>query len=302
MINPRRLDVIRIFALSALLMTPSAISWAQQRPPIADKMAKAHGLDSFGQVEGIRYTFNVERPGVNVSRSWEWNPKTDSVSYEGKDKDGKPVKASYQRSQATGVPEDIDANFLNDQYWLLLPFHVIWDTSATVTDEGMQKLPLGNGSGEKLVVKYPSDGGYSPGDTWDVYVGADGRVQEFVWHRGGTEEAQRRHCTLDRLQEGRTAVLLIGSSKQGRRRADTHFLFECGGQGDGIGKLDQRAMNIGGNRIERSAVAPTPLAPLQRRATTGRQVFAVRSASIPVKLSQTSRVLGDGSSQTPPGA
>src|SRR5262249_34930722 len=61
----------------------AATSWAQQRPSIADKMAKTHGLDSFGQVEGIRYTFNVERPGVNVSRSWEWNPKTDSVSYEG---------------------------------------------------------------------------------------------------------------------------------------------------------------------------------------------------------------------------
>ena len=143
MINLHRLDVIRIFALSALLLTPSAISWAQQRPPIADKMAKAHGLDSFGQVEGIRYTFNVERPGANVSRSWEWNPKTDSVSYEGKDKDGKPVKVTYHRSQATSVPEDIDANFLNDQYWLLLPFHAIWDTTATVTDEGMQKLPLG---------------------------------------------------------------------------------------------------------------------------------------------------------------
>jgi hypothetical protein len=56
MINLRRLDVIRIFALSALLLTPAAISWAQQRPAIADKMAKAHGLDSFGQVEGIRYT------------------------------------------------------------------------------------------------------------------------------------------------------------------------------------------------------------------------------------------------------
>ena len=85
MINLRRLDVVGIFALSALLLTPYAISWAQQRPPIADKMAKAHGLDSFGQVEGIRYTFTVERPDLNVSRSWEWNPKTDSVSYEGKD-------------------------------------------------------------------------------------------------------------------------------------------------------------------------------------------------------------------------
>jgi hypothetical protein len=61
---------------------------------------------------------------------------------------------------------------------------VIWDTSAKVTDSGMQKLPLGNGSGEKLVVKYPSDGGYSPGDTWDIYVGSDGHIQEFVYHRG----------------------------------------------------------------------------------------------------------------------
>src|SRR5437763_16656902 len=112
----RRLDVIRLFALSALLLTPSAISWAQQRPPIADKMAQTHGLDSFGQVEGIRYTFNVERPGVNVSRSWEWSPKTDSVSYEGKAKNGKPVKVAYHRSQATGVPEEMDAKFLNDQY------------------------------------------------------------------------------------------------------------------------------------------------------------------------------------------
>jgi len=153
MISLRWLTALRLLALSALLLTPSAMPWAQQRPPIADKMANTHGLDSFGRVEGIRYTFKVERPGVNVSRSWEWNPKTDSVTDEGKDKDGKPVKVTYQRSQATGVPEDTDASFLNDQYWLLLPFHVIWDTSATVTDEGMQKLPLGDGSGEKLVVK-----------------------------------------------------------------------------------------------------------------------------------------------------
>jgi hypothetical protein len=53
MINLHRVDVIRIFAFTALLLTPSAIPWAQQRPPIAEKMAKAHGLDSFGQVEGI---------------------------------------------------------------------------------------------------------------------------------------------------------------------------------------------------------------------------------------------------------
>jgi hypothetical protein len=181
----RRLDVIRFSTVCALLLIPFAGPWAQQRPEAAEKMAKTHGVDSFGQVEGIRYTFNAVRPdGNNVVRSWEWNPKTDTVAYEGKDKDGKPVKVSYQRLQP-GMPEDIDASFLNDNYWLLLPLRVVWDQSATITDEGMQNLPLGGGSAEKLVVKYPSEGGYSPGDTWDVYVGADGRVQAFVYHRGG---------------------------------------------------------------------------------------------------------------------
>jgi hypothetical protein len=176
------------FWATAMPVTPAnaqsaARSLAQQRPPIAEKMAKTFGLNSFGEVEGIRYTFNVEHPGGNVSRTWEWNPKTDTVSYDGKGEDGNPVNVTYKRSQP-GMPEEIDASFLNDQYWLLLPFHVIWDTNATVIDEGIQKLRLGNESGEKLVVKYPSKGGYSPGDTWDVYVDADGRLQEFVYHRG----------------------------------------------------------------------------------------------------------------------
>src|ERR1051326_2907836 len=63
------INAIRVFAVSALLLTPLATSWAQQRPAVAEKMAKTFGIDSFGQVDGLRYTFNVERPGVSVARS-----------------------------------------------------------------------------------------------------------------------------------------------------------------------------------------------------------------------------------------
>src|SRR3954469_7176998 len=118
-----RLDAIRLFAFSMLLQVLPATSWAQQRPLIAEQMAKTYGLDSFGQIEGIRYTFNAELPGVELSRKWEWNPKTDTVSYEGKDKEGRPVKATYRRSQlgsqSDAVKSEIDPAFLNDQYWLL---------------------------------------------------------------------------------------------------------------------------------------------------------------------------------------
>ena len=88
-------------------------------------------------------------------------------------------------SQSEEVKDKIDPGFVNDQYWLLLPFHFVWDGVA-VEDTGMQKLPLGNGSAEKIVAQYSSDGGYSPGDTWELYVGADDRVQELVFRRGGS--------------------------------------------------------------------------------------------------------------------
>src|SRR5438477_2855875 len=99
MANLSRLNVIGLSAFSMLLLILPATSWAQQRPPIAEQMAKTYGLDWFGQIEGIRYTFNAELAGIELSRTWEWNSKTDTVSYEGKDKEGKPVKLTYQRSQ-----------------------------------------------------------------------------------------------------------------------------------------------------------------------------------------------------------
>jgi hypothetical protein len=182
-----------IHPLAFAVLVLAATSWAQTRPPIAEKIAKAYGLDSFGQIEAIRYTFNLQLPGVNVSRSWVWEPKTGQVSYEGKDKDGKPVKVTYLQSQINNEPanvkDEVQPAFINDQYWLIFPFHVSWDSSAAVQDMGMQKLPLGKGSARRVVVKYPAEaGGYTPGDTWELYVGPDNRVEEMAYHRGGPKK------------------------------------------------------------------------------------------------------------------
>jgi len=191
MTNAKRLPMFRLLAVAMLVLTTTC--WAQNRPPIVEQIAKAYGLDSFGQIDAIRYTWNAQFPGVNVSRSWVWEPKTNKVSYEGKDKDGKPVKVTYMRSelssQSDAVKNEVDPGFTNDNYWLLFAFHAYWDTSATVTDQGMHKLPLGNGSAELVAVKYPAEGGgYTPGDTWELYVGKDNRVEQFAYHRGGPKK------------------------------------------------------------------------------------------------------------------
>jgi hypothetical protein len=195
----------------------AATSWAQPRPRIAEQIAKTYGFDSFEKIEAIRFTFNAQLPGVNVSRSWVWQPKTGQVSYEGKDKDGKPVKVAYVQSQLNGEPanvkDEIDPNFLNDQYNLLFPLHVYWDSSADVQDMGRQKLPLGKGLAKRVVVKYPSEGGYTPGDTWELYLGSDNRVEEFVYHRGGPKKPSVVMATWTGYKKA--GPLLISTDRRG---------------------------------------------------------------------------------------
>jgi hypothetical protein len=220
-----QLRAIRLLALGMLLILPAA-SGAQQRPPILEKLTKTYGLQSFGQIDAIRYTFNVEAPGLSFSRSWTWEPKTDQVTYEGKDKSGNSVKVTYQRSQLgsqpTNVRDDIDPGFLNDNYWLLLPFHLSWDTNAAVEDAGVQKLPQGNGSAEKVVAKYSSDGGYSPGDTWELYVGSNGRIEEMAYHRGGPPKLEVFATWTDYNKAG---PMLFSLDHRGTRNGGPLHLF-----------------------------------------------------------------------------
>jgi hypothetical protein len=184
MTNLKRLGAL--LPLSLLFIAPG-MSGAQQHAPIAEQIGKAYGLDSFGQVEAIRYTFNI--PEFKLSRTWVWEPKTDTVSYEATDKEGKPVKVSYKRdelsSQSDAVKNEIDPAFVNDHYILLFPLHVAWDDWATVTNEGMHEMPISKKPARRVVVKYPPRGGYSPGDTWELYVSKNNRLEEFVFHRGG---------------------------------------------------------------------------------------------------------------------
>ena len=170
-------------------------SQAQTRPPIVEQLAKTYGLDSYGQVEAFRYTFNLDLPALKVklSRTWTWEPKTGEVTYESKDKDGKPVKVTYNRNKMGSAPanvkDDIDPGFVNDNYWFVFPFHAYWDTSAKVTVTEKAKLPIGAGTATLVSVKYPAEvGGYTPGDTWNLYVGANGRIVQFVYLRGGPKK------------------------------------------------------------------------------------------------------------------
>jgi len=200
------------FAVLALAATSSA----QTRPPILEQIAKTYGIDSWDQVQAIRYTWNGEIIGLfKASRKWEWEPKTGKVSYDGPGKDGKPVQVTYMRSEINDdVKKQTDAGFTNDNYWLLFPLHAYWDTSANVTDEGTKKLPSGAGSATLVSVKYGSElGGYTPGDTWNLYVGKDKRVEYLVFQHGGDKKPSLVKATWTGYKKA--GPLLISSEHRG---------------------------------------------------------------------------------------
>jgi hypothetical protein len=224
----RRSLTIYCLFLGVLLL--ASTSRAQTRPPVVEQLAKTYGLDSYGQIDAVRYTFNLELPAlkVNLSRTWTWEPKTGQVTYETKDKDGKPVKVTYNRNQLNSAPDnvknEIEPGFVNDNYWFIFPLHVYWDTSANVEEKDKQKLPLGKGTAKLVSVKYPAEvGGYTPGDTWDLYVGSDNRVVEFVYHRGGPKKPSNVTTTWAGYKKA--GPLLVSTEHRGTADGQSAHIF-----------------------------------------------------------------------------
>ena len=212
----RSTAILRLF-LGVLIVAP--MSWAQTRPPILDEIAKTYGVDSWNQIEAIRYTFNFQFGRLNLSRSWEWEPKTTQVTYEAKDKDGKPVHVTYKRSELGSQPDmvknEVDPAFINDNYTLLFPLKAYWDASPTVIDAGTYNLPVGSGTAELVAVKYPAEGGgYTPGDTWELFVGKDKRVEYWIYHRGGAKKPNLLFATWG--DQKKAGPLLISTDRRGK--------------------------------------------------------------------------------------
>src|ERR1700690_594490 len=107
MTNSSRVTKILLLAFGVLIL--AATSRAQARPPIVEQLAKTYGLDSYGQIEAVRYTFNLDLPALKVkmARTWTWEPKTGAATFEEKNKDGKPVKVSYNRNQLSSAPANV---------------------------------------------------------------------------------------------------------------------------------------------------------------------------------------------------
>ncbi|MDG3580803.1 MULTISPECIES: hypothetical protein [Galbibacter] len=142
-----------------------------------EKIAYAHGFENWNKVDEIKFTFNVDRDTVHFERSWEWRPKKNEITLI---KNGEEL--DFNRSQILSDQElAADKNFINDVYWLLAPYKLIWDDGIEYKDPILSQAPISKDSLQKVTIVYSSEGGYTPGDAYDFYIDKDNMVKEWVY-------------------------------------------------------------------------------------------------------------------------
>jgi hypothetical protein len=205
----------RILTRSILLVLVLSIACARPQTEKNDlplQVAKAYGLDSFALVGKIKYTFNVKFNGKTISRSWLWNVSNGCVTMQ------QPGSAPFSYAR-NGTPDTavknvrtVDAQFINDLYWLLFPLHLAWDVSAAITIAADRPVPIGTGAATRITVTYPPAGGYTPGDAFDLFVDKSNHVTQWVFRRGNAAVPTR----TNRWEENRrVGPLLVSLDRTG---------------------------------------------------------------------------------------
>jgi len=146
---------------------------------VAEEIANAHGLDQWDKVKEIAYTFNVDRNNKHFERSWIWKPKSHDVTFI-----SETDTISYNRSKLDSISLPIDKNFINDKFWLLFPFQLVWDTETTILKPIKAKTEISQEILNKITLIYPKKGGYTPGDAYDVFYDDNYVIKEWVYRKG----------------------------------------------------------------------------------------------------------------------
>lgn len=149
----------------------------------ARAIANAYGIEHWDKVEALTFTFNIDRGSNHFERSFIWHPKTGDVLYQ-----SATDTVAYNRNNSLdSLQTYADKRFINDKYWLLSPFQLVWDQNLTFSEERNAIAPLSKKPMLKLTAVYPNEGGYTPGDAYDFYYSDDYTIHEWVFREGNQE-------------------------------------------------------------------------------------------------------------------
>ncbi|NJY64044.1 hypothetical protein HC174_14975 [Salinimicrobium sp. CDJ15-81-2] len=182
----------------------------QQDQTIVQKIAQANGIENFKDVKELRYTFNVRvNDTLRTSRAWTWRPQDKTATLTTPDS-----TVTYNYESEASQHEQTDQRFINDQYWLLFPFHLVWDDMEWEHTE-QATAPIGGEQMQRVTVTYPDGAGYTPGDVYEIYFGNDHMIREWVYLSGGSRKRAFAATWEDYEEHGGLKVATMHRSEDG---------------------------------------------------------------------------------------
>ncbi len=151
---------------------------------ILEKVAYAHGFEAWENVNEIQFTFNVERDTSHFERKWTWNTVTNQVSGASMGEN-----TTYNRKNIDSTNTKINAAFINDKFWLLAPYQLVWDAhNFSHEHTAVSVAPISKKPMQKITIVYGSQGGATPGDAYDFYFEDDYILKEWIFRKGNQTE------------------------------------------------------------------------------------------------------------------
>ncbi|MBO6830044.1 hypothetical protein [Allomuricauda sp.] len=162
----------------------TATETTETEKTVPERIAEAHGFEHWKDVERITFTFNVDRDSMHFERSWDWEPKTNMVTaISGAD------TLRYNRNAMDSIALKTNSGFINDRYWLMAPFNLMWDANNyTFEHTAEATAPISQEPMQKLTIVYANEGGYTPGDAYDFYFKDDYLIREWAYRKSNQEE------------------------------------------------------------------------------------------------------------------
>ncbi|MGB1211141.1 MAG: hypothetical protein ACPG41_06935 [Lacinutrix venerupis] len=173
----------RLLIICLLLFSSCKEKEQKKEYTLAEKIANAHGFTNWDKVKAFHFTFNVDKDSSHFERSWVWKPKLNEVTMLTKED-----TITYNTFKVEQESLKADRAFINDKYWALLPFQLIWDKSATLSEPSITEAPISKKQLNKVTLTYPTDGGYTPGDAYDIFYDDNYTIKEWNFREANATE------------------------------------------------------------------------------------------------------------------
>lgn len=146
-----------------------------------EQLAHANGFEAWSDVKELQFSFNVDNNGKEFKRDWRWLVDQDKV---------------YMKVDSEEVGIDINKNpdqqihqaFINDTYWLLFPFQLMWSDGYEHEINEKVVSPFHEKELTELVINFKDEGGYTPGDTYKLYINGDFKIEEWSFYPAESDE------------------------------------------------------------------------------------------------------------------